>query len=63
MVTRGLHWKGTSGGIVMGQGEFIFHIQFWKIAYPSSVSWWLTDNRVLLDPASWPGLHHDLSSW
>lgn len=57
------HWKGTSGGIIMRRGDFLFHIQLWKIVSLSSVSCYHTDSKLPLDSASWPGLVLILSSW
>lgn len=28
MLMGEVNWKGTSGGIIMGQGEFLFHNNF-----------------------------------
>lgn len=53
------HWKGTSGGIIMRRGDFLFHIQLWKIASLSSVSCCHIDNKLPLDSAKLAWSHLD----
>lgn len=55
--------KGTSGGIMMRPGDFLFQIQLQKVACLSSVSCYHIDNKLALDSASWPNLVLILSSW